>query len=585
MAAPTLARLLTEQAVDDLADYLTRLPDPDEILALAGLGRADLRRLEGDDEIAAALETRREALVATPWRLEPQSAPAAVWLEAELAPHLHGLLRGAWQAVPYGYSVLEVIWRRAPDGRLGLERLAEKPLEWFEPRRDGSLLWHPPAGEPLAVDTRDKFLLTRRLPTWRQPYGEALLSRLYWPWYFRTNGWQFWARFLERHGGPLLVGKSKNNTLMAQALTAAVQSATLAISRDDEVTAIAPGNAGEAFTAFCASVDRRMQKVILGQTLTTDVGASGSFAAAKVHNEVRDDRRRADIALVSDTVQHLIEALCARNFPTAAVPRFVMADDRGLSSERAARDAQLVQAGVLTFTEQYLLDRFDFEPGDFTIPAPSAGQPGGAADEETEAGVGAGLKPARREKGEKGSVPFSRTPRPPARPPREKGSRGGFETRPYDGFETRPYPFSPAALGAHLMGDPTEMVPPGVRLAAPPPAARFSPGQQAVEDLIAASLGRAGGGPIPAARLRAVIAAASGPEDLVARLARLYDATASTGGFETRRTGGFETHRTGGFETHRTGGFETHPYWQALVEQALFTADVLGYRNAETGQD
>ena len=484
---PTLAALLTEQAVDQLADLLIRLPDPDEVLWRAGITRADLRRLEGDDEIAAALETRREAVVATPWRLEPyEDSPAAQWLWDELGPHLPALLRGAWSAVPYGYAVQEVIWRKTPDGRLGLARLSEKPLEWFEPRRDGTLLYHDPQGWDTSVDQSEKFLLTCRLPTYRQPYGEALLSRLYWPWYFRVNGWQFWARFLERHGGPLLVGKSANNTLMSAALTQAVQSAALAIGRDDDVTAIAPGNAGTAFDAFCTAVDKRVQKVILGQTLTTDVGSTGSFAAAKVHNAVRDDRRRADCTLVSGTVQHLIDALCRRNFPGQPVPQFIMADDRGLEAARAERDAQLVQAGVLRLTAQYLLDRYDFEEGDFELPA----------------------------------------------------------------------------TGAAVGQAPGQTVPPGLSarlaLAAPPPSpvtpppSRFSPGQQAVEHLVEQTLTQVPDGPIPVARLRAVIAAATDPEDLTARLAQLYG------------------------DTDRTA-------WQDLLERALFTADVLGYRNETVG--
>ena len=40
------------------------------------------------------------------------------------------------------------------------------------------------------------------------PRGKALMSRVYWLWYFKTNGWRFWAKYLERFGSPLLVGKS-----------------------------------------------------------------------------------------------------------------------------------------------------------------------------------------------------------------------------------------------------------------------------------------------------------------------------------------------------------------------------------------
>ena len=58
-----------------------------------------------------------------------------------------------------------------------------------------------------AVDTELKFMLTRHRESHKQPFGEALLSRVYWPWYFRHNGWQFWGQFLERFGTPLLLGK------------------------------------------------------------------------------------------------------------------------------------------------------------------------------------------------------------------------------------------------------------------------------------------------------------------------------------------------------------------------------------------
>lgn len=490
-----LAALLNEQALDELTDLLTRLPDPDLVLQQAGIARADLRRLEGDDEIAAALETRREAVIATPWRLEPwKDSPVSAWIWDEIEPHLDDLARGAWQAIPYGYSVIEVVYRALGGGRLGIARLAEKPLEWFSPQRDGGLVYHGTTGAEERVDTAEKFLLTRRLPTYRNPYGEALLSRLYWPWYFRTNGWQFWARFLERHGAPLLVGKSRNTTAMLDALMRSVQSAVVSVDRDDEVTAVASANAGTAFSLFSQAVDRRVQKVILGQTLTTDVsGTGGSFAAAKVHDNVRDDRRLADCALIANTVQRLVDALSRRNFPAAEPPTFVFADQTGLELERADRDAKLVQAGVLTLTDQYLLDRYDFEAGDFIA--------GGSA----------------------------------APAPRLLGRSGAF------------------AATAHLA------VPAGALLAAPPGGpGRFSPGQMAAEGLIDATLARAAS-PIPAARLRAVIAAARDPEDLTARLAKLYGET--------------------------QGRDVDTSAFRELAERALFTADILGYHNAEVGED
>ena len=140
MAKPTTpaASLFTDVALEQVLTTLMRMADPDLVLTQLGMSRADLRKLETDDEISAALETRREAVIATPWRLEPYEPEPSRWLGEELAPHIEPLLRGAWGAVPYGYSVQEVVYRRVGQ-RLGIARVVEKPLEWFEPRRDGLL--------------------------------------------------------------------------------------------------------------------------------------------------------------------------------------------------------------------------------------------------------------------------------------------------------------------------------------------------------------------------------------------------------------------------------------------------------------
>jgi len=72
------------QAIDWL-----QFPDVDEVLVKAGLNRANLRTLEADDEVSQCIETRRDALISTPWRLEPQQSRASQWLSEQLAPSFY----------------------------------------------------------------------------------------------------------------------------------------------------------------------------------------------------------------------------------------------------------------------------------------------------------------------------------------------------------------------------------------------------------------------------------------------------------------------------------------------------------------
>lgn len=367
-----------------LLSQLSWLGDPDEVLVKAGLQRQALRALEGDDEITAALETRRDAVINTPWRLEPDKDAASVFIEAEIRPHMEALLRALWGAVPYGYSVVEVVY--APRGaQVGIDRIYDLPFESFVPGVD--TVAYAMTGE--VADSR-KFFACVRHPSLRNTRGEALLSRAYWPWFFRVHGWQFWMKYLERCGVPFIVGKTDGDKQKAlEALQQAVQDSIIVGGTTDTVEALDFGRDPKIFTEFETAVTRRIQKLILGQTLTSGTdGGAGNRALGEVHDLVRQERKRADVLLLTGTVQRIIDQLAVLNRWTP--PKFIMEDDVGLGIDRAQRDATLVNAGILKLTEDYLLERYDFVEGDFEIPEPPpelAGQPGAQAREQAQQGA------------------------------------------------------------------------------------------------------------------------------------------------------------------------------------------------------
>lgn len=368
---PSRGVMMSEVAVDHLANGRFQLPEVDEILLKAGKTRQELRKVLADDEVNAAVETRLTALQSVPWRLDPWQddlVATAIW--DMLTPHVGVIITGAFMGRLYGYSVMECVYKR-DGGRIVIGEISEKPFEWFEPRRDGTLHYRPGGGaSPQLVDTQYKFFLTRYQPTYHNPRGQALLSTLYWPWVMRSQGWRFWAKFLERFGQPFALGKTNDDVDgMAAALVRLVQGGIAAVGESDSVEIVSPGTDGGSFEKFDTAVAKRIQKVVLGQTLTSDVQGGGSFAAAKVQDLVRADRKTADIRLVTQTVQCVINALVDLNFPGAKPPEFILEDGEGLGLERATRDGDLVSKGVLRFTDQYILNNYDLEEGDFVIPA------------------------------------------------------------------------------------------------------------------------------------------------------------------------------------------------------------------------
>lgn len=380
-------------------DWLAGIPDPDEVLRRTGRTRADLRELMRDAEVSQALDTRREAVFATPWRLEGGAARGARFLTEELTPHIQRLLAGAWDAVPYGYSVLELVYAKR-GGRIGLGAVHQPPFEWFRPLPDGTLRYFPETGEGGArgLECRaEKFLLTARNGNYRNPYGEALLSSLYWPVTWRLQGWQLWLDFLDTFGAPIVVGKTSSydqfvTAMQAQGVRRAVGwQPTGDKDEIDTITASAPGE----FERLESALNRCIQRVVLGQTLTSDVGKSGSYAAAKVHDDVREDKRRADVRLITGSLQALVNTLWALNGFPGVAPEFVMQDDVGLERERADRDAVLAEKVFpkvgpygAHFAPEYAIERYDLDASDIVVrdePAVDPAAPAAPVADEGEA--------------------------------------------------------------------------------------------------------------------------------------------------------------------------------------------------------
>lgn len=380
--APKQPSLFEPQVVDRAITALFEMRDPDETLRKLGISRKDLRVLEADDEITAAMDTRREAVISTAWRLEPGTGAGSDFIWAEIEPHIERVMRGTLTALAYGFSVQEVTYAMK-GGRVGIASIDEKPFEWFGFDSNRQLIYTDLNGTRhnvmLEEDFQNKILLTQYRPSFTNPYGEALFSRLYWPWFFRTNGWKFWAKALERTATPFLKGTApignvlneqgeavSSTTALDAALQRAVQSATISLQEGWNVEFLSAPQTGNSFEQFDAACIKRMQRLILGQTLTSDTGqgGGGSYALGQVHNEVRMDRRNADIRLVTQTMQQLVDYLWAVNSFTGAVPEFVMEDGKGLEPERADRDAKLLpvlEASGIKLDKSYYLQNYDFE--------------------------------------------------------------------------------------------------------------------------------------------------------------------------------------------------------------------------------
>ncbi len=370
--------LQSEVAVSKMLDFFTTMVDADELLAKAGIERHRLRTLTQDDEVFQCIDTREDAIHATQWRIESNTTRAGRWLTDILRDHVPDLLHGYMDAIWYGYSVQEVIYQ-FKDGRYSIDRAVLKPMQWFDIGSDGRVIFNSETGASIPCDPR-KFLVARNRPRYENPRGEALLSRLYFPVTWRREGWGMWIHFLQTFGDPIIIGQVPNyrdfiTAMQKQGVRSAV--AWQSVSDTDRVQTINASTPGE-FSALENAIIRRVQRLILGQTMTSDVPASGgSYAAAAIGNQVRKEKVASDITRMTRYMQSLLDILC--NLNGFSPHRFIMADANGLETARAARDSVLspvLTASGLRMTKSYFHDVYDYRDQDLE-PIPADEEQGG----------------------------------------------------------------------------------------------------------------------------------------------------------------------------------------------------------------
>lgn len=376
---PESGALYSHEAEQALISYLTKMPDGDEVLRKAGVTRPRLKVMMYDDEIYQAIEKRQDKLESAPWRIEPIDRPESKIIMEHLREWWSEILLGTQNARWYGYSVLEAIYTKPEEPSLhidgdtitpfiGFKWIGEKPMQWYEPKNDGRLMLlanYNTTRQDQEVDQRFKHFLTRCKSTYENPLGEALLSRLYWVWFFKTSGFKFWAKFVEKFGLPMLVGKTAGKTTdMRDALLRAHASSVIALSGTDSVeiqTANTNGNASQTFEVFDKNLERRIQKVILGQTLTSGTDGAGSRALGDVHLEVQNSKYKADVRMIMPTIQAIINALCDINGWERH--RVIIGEEKSLEETKADRDVKLKNAGAV-LTPQYFKREYGLEDGD-----------------------------------------------------------------------------------------------------------------------------------------------------------------------------------------------------------------------------
>ena len=355
---------------------MSYLPDPDIVLKKQGKDMKVYKELLCDSHVFACVQSRKAGVLSLEWEINrglDKDETAEKVIETIKKLDIYKFINDILDATLFGFQPIEIIWGRVDNLVLPIE-LKAKPSEWFCFDDENQLKFRTKEhyfGEELPPK---KFLCPQSNPSYENPYGERTLSRVFWPVTFKKGGLKFWVIFTEKYGIPHLIGKhprgasEEETDRLAGLLEQMVQDA-IAVIPDDSSVEIQEANkssSAEIFEKLMDKMNAEISKAILGQTLTTEVGSTGSYAASNTHFAVRQDIIDADKKMVEKTINQLIQWIYEINFSNKDVPVFEMFEVEDIDLGLAQRDKILSETGV-KFTKDYFIKNYGLEEEDFDI--------------------------------------------------------------------------------------------------------------------------------------------------------------------------------------------------------------------------
>ncbi|MCB1520640.1 MAG: DUF935 domain-containing protein [Hyphomicrobiaceae bacterium] len=289
-------------------------------------------------------------------------------------PEMRDLLDHLVDAFGKGYAVSEIIWETSAKQWRPRAFRDRDPRHFLFDRLTGRDLRLSDAGVPDGVPLAP-FKFVRHIPRLKSglPVRGGLAKPAAWAFIFKSYTIKDWMAFCEVYGMPLRIGRygpqateeDRRRLLTAVRNIGTDAAAIVPESMAIEFAEVKGGSSRQpVFHGFAEYLDQQISKLVLGQTMTTDSGAS--MAQAKVHENVRRDILIADARQLEATVNRdLIRPFIDLNYgPQKHYPAFTLPvaepeDLKALSDNLK----KLVPLG-LRISESEVRDRFGFTDPD-----------------------------------------------------------------------------------------------------------------------------------------------------------------------------------------------------------------------------
>ena len=332
------------------------------------VGRLDVHDLVAkDDQYLSKMQDRNSAIKKCDWQIETcddkridDFVQECLWkvLNNDLLMSIH-------EAVYKGFSVHEIIWNTKNQ----IEQIIEQPQRAFNFKKDGSLWIYDRQTNvytPIPENKTIQAYAPIRLRKYPLGLSEALAPVIC---VKHSAYMKDWPHFNEFVAMPMLwayytEGK-RPETITA--LKEMGKASIGAMPKGSELQFVEAKNSDPAsFLEIINKAEESISKVVVGQTLTTSAGQTGSYSLGLVQSKVRDDILEMSLDVICNAInKYLVKPLIDFNFTNKKYPSFVLKLPTSKSA-MAVEDKSIYDLGV-RFTEDYFVEKYGLEKGKFKV--------------------------------------------------------------------------------------------------------------------------------------------------------------------------------------------------------------------------
>lgn len=347
---------------------------------------------EKDTHLFSQLQTRKNAVAGLDWSIMPASDDGK---DKEIAKFvgdilyefedMDDLILDLLDAIGKGISVCEIMWAYKKG------HVVPRSIPWRHPKKfcfddfdELHVLTEENRAQGIPLPP-NKFIVHQYKAKSGSPTRSGVLRVAVWMYLFKNYAIKDWLAFSEVYGMPIRLGKYEPGTSQEDkdALIAAVQNigadAAGVISKDTEIQFIESLRSdGLLYDNLVKLCNAEISKAVLGQTLTSEPGESGSYALGKTHGLVRQDILEADCKGLQKTIKrYLIRPLVEFHFGLGCkIPWLKLNYESPEDLVQEATKYQTLVVGLgLPVSQEHIYEKFGVpmpEPGQTLLTPPSA---------------------------------------------------------------------------------------------------------------------------------------------------------------------------------------------------------------------